>query len=152
MSRLTMLAGLLLLSLPACRTAQPLPAGRHVGASVQAQPSVRLATVAERPREFLERTLLVEATVLAVCQKKGCWMQVEDGGRTALVRWEEGCGGAYAFPVDASGKRVLIQGSFYPKTLTEEDAEHMEEEAGGQVALERAGYELNASALIVLDV
>jgi len=151
MHRLLALAGLLLLSLSACHSAEPLPPGVRVGSDVQAQPSVPLATVAARPQEFLERTLLVEATVLAVCQKKGCWMQVEDGGRTALVRWESGCGGAFAFPPDAVGKRVLIQGSVYPKTLTEADALHMEEEAGGKLALDRAGYELNASALIVLD-
>lgn len=151
MHKLVAFAGLLLLSLPGCRSAEPLPPGVRVGGNLEAQPSVRFATVAERPEEFLERTLLVEATVLAVCRKKGCWMQVEDGGRTALVRWESGCGGAYAFPQDAVGQRVLIQGSVYPKTLTEEDAEHMEEEAGGKVALDRAGYELNASALIVLD-
>jgi hypothetical protein len=151
MHRLVGLAALLLLSLPACRSAAPLPPGVRVGGDLQAQPSIRLATVAERPEEFLDRTLLVEATVLGVCRKKGCWMQVEDGGRTALVRWEQGCGGAFAFPQDAVGKRVLIQGSFYAKTLTAEDAEHMEQEAGGKLSLDRAGYELNASALLVLD-
>ena len=66
-----------------------------------------------------DRVVLVEATAKAVCQNAGCWMQVEDGGRTAMVRWETGCGGKYAFPKDIAGRRVLIQGTFYPKTLTE---------------------------------
>ena len=67
-----------------------------------------------------------------------------------MVRWESGCGGKYAFPPGAVGRRVLIQGSFYPKTISEEDAEHLEEEAAEGVVIPREGYEFNASAILVL--
>ena len=49
--------------------------------------------------------------------------------------------GKYAFPESAVGERVLIQGSFYPKVISEEDARHIEEEAGGAMKVEREGYE-----------
>lgn len=131
--------------------AATLPAGQPYGEAMQAQPSVRFAVVDAEPPKYFNKTLLVEATVKAVCKKKGCWMQVEDEGRTALVRWETGCGGKYTFPMEATGKRVLIQGSFYPKKLTKEDAEHMEEEAGGKMSLPLDGYEFNASSVLVLE-
>jgi len=51
MHMLLALADLLLLSLSACRSAEPLPPGVRVGSDVQAQPSVPLATVAARPQE-----------------------------------------------------------------------------------------------------
>jgi len=95
--------------------------------------------------------VLVEATVEAVCAKKGCWMKVADEGRVAMVRWEAGCGGQYKFPMDAVGKRVLIQGSFYPKSISAEDAEHIAEEAGGKVEIPREGYEFNASSVLILE-
>ena len=107
--------------------------------------------VYKRQKDFFDKTVLVEARIKAVCQKAGCWMQVEDEGRTALVRWETGCGGKYTFPKDAAGKKVLIQGSFYPKPLSEADAEHMEEEAGSKLTLKRDGYEFNASAVMLID-
>jgi len=66
-----------------------------------------------------------------------------------MVRWESGCGGKYTFPSDAIGQRVLIQGSFYGKSISEEDALHLESESGGK-PIPRESYEMNASAVLVL--
>jgi hypothetical protein len=132
-------------------TSPALPNGERIGAEVRPQTPVRFAVVDATPKQYFDKTLLVEANVKAVCQKMGCWMQVEDEGHTAMVRWESGCGGKYAFPKDAAGKRVLIQGSFYPKHIDEADAKHMEEEAGHKLSIAREGYEFNASSVIILD-
>lgn len=128
-----------------------LPKGTVLGNPMQPQTSVHFAVVDAAPKQYFEKTLLVEATVKAVCQTKGCWMQIEDEGRTAWVRWETGCGGKYTFPMDAAGKRVLIQGSFYPKTISPDDAEHLQEEAGGKLEIKPETYEFNASAVLVLE-
>ncbi len=141
---------LVLSVLGACASTASLPAGEPVGEPMLAQEIVQFATVHADPSAFYERTVLVEATATAVCKKAGCWMQIEDQGQKAMVRWESGCGGKYKFP-EVVGQRVLIQGSFYPKTITQEDAEHIEEEAGGGVEIEREGYEFNASSVLVLD-
>ena len=136
-------------ALASCATTS-LPAGKVLGETIEPQEIETFAVVDAQPEAYFERTLLVEATVTAVCVKAGCWMQVEDQGRTAMVRWETGCGGKYAFPSDIVGRRVVIQGSFYPKTISEEDVEHLEGESSGQVEIEREGYEFNASAILVL--
>ena len=138
----------LLVSLASC--ASTLPEGDRFGEPMEVQASVAFATVDETPSDYYERTVLVEATVTAVCARKGCWMQVEDAGKTAMVRWETGCDGKYAFPEDAVGKRVLVQGSFYPKEISEQDDEHLEEEAGKSLEIDREGYEFNASAVLIL--
>ncbi|MBL8862160.1 MAG: DUF4920 domain-containing protein [Planctomycetes bacterium] len=135
----------------ACKTTHELPNGQIVGESMQPQETYRFAVVDAAPAKFFDKTVLVEATVQAVCKKKGCWMKVEDQGKVAMVRWESGCGGKYAFPLEWEGKRVLIQGSFYPKTVSAEDAEHMQEEAGKKVEIPREGYEFNASAVMLLE-
>lgn len=140
------------LSLPffACSTTPKLPQGQVIGQEMKPQATYRFSVVDATPSKFFNQTVLVEATVQAVCQSRGCWMQIEDQGKTAMVRWETGCGGKYAFPKDAAGKRVLIQGSFYPKTISEADAKHLEEEAGGKMQIQREGYEFNASAVMLL--
>jgi len=146
-----------LLALPlvaaACTTtpARPEPAGTHIGRPLEPHERHSYAEVSAAPADHFEETLWVEGTVTAVCQKAGCWMQIEDQGQTALVRWETGCGGEYAFPADAVGKQVLIQGSFYPKEISPEDVEHLREEAGVAVEIPADGCELNASAVVVLD-
>lgn len=138
------------LALAACTSTTSLPPGERIGEEVAPGRVLRFAVVDASPASFFERTLLVEATVVAVCQTKGCWMQVEDEGRTAMVRWETGCGGKYSFPKDGAGRRVLIQGSFYPKTISPEDALHIQEEADRALEIPLEGYEFNASAVIVL--
>lgn len=125
--------------------------GEMIGIEIEPRPVVQFATVDADPSSYFNQTLLVEANAVAICQKAGCWMQVEDEGRKAMVRWETGCGGKYKFPVGAAGKRVLIQGSFYPKEISEADIEHIQEEAGQKIELEREGYEFNASAVILLE-
>lgn len=134
-----------------CSSTPTLPQGMQIGEEMQAQTTYRFAVVDASPTKFFDKTVLVEAKVKAVCVKAGCWMQVEDEGRTAMVRWESGCGGQYKFPMEAVGKRVLIQGSFYPKQISEADAEHIAEEAGQKITLKRDGYEFNASSVMILD-
>ena len=141
---------------PACaglpgQTETSLPTGERIGEPVEAGEIVHFAVVDANPERFFHQTLLVEATVNAVCQKKGCWMQVIDEEATARVRWESGCGGRYTFPMDARGRRVVIQGSFYPTELSEEDLEHIIEEAEASYIPKKRGYEFNASAVILLD-
>ena len=136
--------------LSACGSA-PVPTGEKIGEALETDEVLTLATVQEAPADHYERTLLVEATIKDVCQKKGCWMAIEDGGQPALVRWYTGCGGKYAFPKDAIGERVLVHGSFYPKELSKEDAEHMAEEAGHDLDMPSKLYEMNASAVVMLE-
>ena len=139
------------LAMTSCASSPKIPRGELVGAEIQEREVVSLARVESDPSAYRERTLLVEATAIAVCLKKGCWMQVEDQGRRAMVRWESGCGGQYAFPSDVVGRRVLIQGSFYRTSISEADATHIEEEGGAGVRIDRETSEMNASAVLVLD-
>jgi hypothetical protein len=140
----------LLLVVAACSSTPSEPQGERIGEPLQTTESVRYSVVGADPAAHVDETVLVEASVVAVCQSAGCWMQVEDGGRTALVRWSTGCGGKYAFPKDLAGKRVLIQGSFHPKATGADEVEHLSIEAGRELEIPAAGYELNASAIVVL--
>jgi|GEM_PF-2285876 len=141
----------LFFAFPGCQTTPEFPKGQVVGEAIQPKEMHRFSVVDATPSKFFDQTLLVEANVEAVCLKKGCWMKVEDEGKVAMVRWEAGCGGQYKFPTEWVGKRVLIQGSFYPKKISAADAEHIAEEAGGKVEIPREGYEFNASSVMLLE-
>lgn len=142
---------LLCLLLASCASTSSLPPGERIGEPVEPRSIVHYAAVDADPPAFLGKTLLVEAKVVAVCQSAGCWMQIEDGGHTAMVKWFTECGGKYAFPKDLAGKRVLIQGAYSAKKMSEEEIEHRSEEAGKQLQVPKDGYELNASAIVVLQ-
>lgn len=151
----TLIALALLTQAAACRgpssTSAGTPAGVHIGGEIHTQQSVRFAVVEAEPDKFVDQTIVVEGTVLAVCQTRGCWMQIADGGGgTAMARWAKGCG-SFAFPMDSVGKRVLVQGQIYRRNFSEADVEHMQGEAGRDIAIPRDGYELSTTAVIVLD-
>src|SRR5688572_24434485 len=115
MPRLHLFAPLLLAS--ACSSPAATPEGELVGGPLIATERVALADLDERADALAGRPVLVEATARDVCAKKGCWMQLEDGGEHALVYWEEGCGGSRTFPAGSIGRRVLVQGTVHRASI-----------------------------------
>ncbi len=73
----------------------------------------------------------LKAKVTEVCQKKGCWMNVDLGnGEVMKVTFKD-----YAFfvPTDnaaMSGKEVIMQGTAKFATISVEDQKHYAEDAG----------------------
>jgi hypothetical protein len=144
------LLAILVSLLASCATGR-LPSGAVVGEAIETRKIQRFSVVDATPEAFFDRVLLVEAEVVDVCRQGHCWMQISDRGKTALVRWETGCGGQYEFPEEAIGRRVLIQGSFYPKELSPEERENLVAESGGELRIRPDNYEFNASAILIID-
>lgn len=77
----------------------------------------------------------LKAKVVEVCQKKGCWMNVELGnGEVMKVSFKD-----YAFfvPTDNSmmaGKEVIMQGTAKFATISVEDQKHYAEDGGATKA------------------
>lgn len=70
----------------------------------------------------------LSGTIEEVCQKKGCWMNMNIGnGESMRVRFKD-----YAFfvPKDAAGKSVFIEGYAYTDTTTVAELKHYAEDAG----------------------
>lgn len=125
----------------------------RVGEPLVAEGRVTLAQVREDPSPWLEKTVLVEAEAENVCQNAGCWMTVSDGkGEPIFVTWSSGCGGKYAFPKDAGGHRVLVQGTLVEKEISDEAAEHIAGESDGLEADDIRGktFEISATSFAML--
>ncbi len=67
------------------------------------------------------------ATVKDVCQKKGCWMNLEMGEKEAMVRFKD-----YGFfmPKDIAGQDVIVNGKAYVEEMNVEDQRHYAEDGG----------------------
>jgi hypothetical protein len=64
--------------------------------------------------------------ITEVCQAKGCWVMLEDGGQAARVMMKDH---AFALPKDARGAAV-VYGTLQRKTLDAATAQHLAEDAG----------------------
>ena len=100
---------------------------RNYGAALSAGTAVPAAQVLAQPESYDGRALIVEGKVADVCQVKGCWMTMVDGGREMRVRFKD-----YAFfvPRDSGGRTARLEGLFRIETTPVDEARHYLEDAG----------------------
>lgn len=117
---------------PFAATGEPAPLGQVLAAAEPPQGSV-----------------LIKGEVEAVCQKKGCWMVVKDGDKSARVLMKDH---SFAVPMDCRGKAVTIEGTLATRTFDEAQVKHLEKDGGGNpdsVSGERTEHVLTASGVLI---
>lgn len=67
------------------------------------------------------------STVKDVCQKKGCWMNLDMNDAEAMVRFKD-----YGFfmPKDITGQEIIVNGKAYIEEMSVEDQRHYAEDGG----------------------
>ena len=109
MRRLLPITVLVLLALPLSAAARDLPA--VYGEGVGDGPVVPISTVLAHPDSFAGKTVKVAGTAVAVCEHRGCWVELasDKEGQTLRVKVEDG---VIVFPREILGHRVVAQGTF----------------------------------------
>jgi Domain of unknown function (DUF4920) len=96
---------------------KPLPNGVSIPIS---EAIAAFDTRGDKPARFSGR-------ITQVCQAKGCWMVLEDDGRTARVMFGDH---AFSIPKDSVG-RADVHGVLSRKQLTPEQVKHLQEDSKG---------------------
>ncbi|EGM79669.1 hypothetical protein Rhein_0129 [Rheinheimera sp. A13L] len=103
------------------------------GAAVDKTKLVEVADILAKPQSYLQQQVTVKGTVEAVCQKKGCWMQLSAGKNQPTFRIKVK-DGDMVFPVSAKGKTAYASGKLNPIEMdlesTREYLAHKAEEQG----------------------
>ena len=81
--------------------------------------------------------------ITEVCQAKGCWLMLEDGGQAARVMMKDH---AFAVPKDARGPAV-VYGTLQVKMLDEASAKHLAEDAGRATPAPTREYRIVATSV-----
>jgi len=118
------------------------------GSPLPEQPDeISLATLLDNGLQYLDQAIVVRTRVAQVCQAKGCFFIAQDGAHAARVSFKD-----YSFfvPSDISGRTVTLAGSLVRRELSEEQAAHLNDDAGGSDVV-RAGaqYEIVATSVRV---
>jgi hypothetical protein len=89
--------------------AEPRPAevkAERFGAPVDtAATKVALTEVAKEPSAFVGKTFATQGIVTAVCQHRGCWMELKDDAGEAHIKM---AGHAFFVPRSAAGKKAVV--------------------------------------------
>ena len=93
-----------------------------VGAAITVKKPVKITKLARRPEKFLGKTIRIEGTASAVCQGKGCWVEVRDAsGATFLAKSLDE---SVLLPKDCAGRSIVVQGVVTKLDARPHDHEH----------------------------
>lgn len=92
------------------------------GEGVTLDEAVAIDTLLENPNDYVGRKVRVDGVITAVCQKRGCWMQVTDpdSGNGVRIKVEDG---VIVFPYTSMGHQAQAEGIFEAIKLTPEQIE-----------------------------
>ncbi|HET7218936.1 MAG TPA: hypothetical protein VFJ02_12860 [Vicinamibacterales bacterium] len=122
-----------------------------LGKGVTLTSATAITAVAERPADYVGKTLRVDGVATAVCTHMGCWMAVapegDASGPTIRLKVEDG---VIVFPVTAKGKRVSAEGVFEAVGANAEASEAAGEHAKVDPKAS-AQYQLKATGAIIRE-
>lgn len=111
-----------------------LPDGRRVyGAPVDDGAIVPLSAIAADPAGHRGRTVTTEGEIKQVCQRMGCWMELQDPGSEAAVRVPMARHGFF-LPHASAGRHAVVQGQVEVRELTAEERDHFASEGATVLA------------------
>ena len=121
----------------------------HFGSPFTLTEVVSADTLLDDPSAFADKEVLVEGRVADVCQKAGCWMVVEDEGRTIRVLMKD-----HGFAVDKDGTdgTCRVQGTVVATELDPETVAHFaceteKPEVMPESSGEKVQYQLQATGV-----
>lgn len=92
-----------------------------------------ISKILENPDQFFEQKLTIEGQIVAVCTKRGCWMDFASDKKfqTFRVKVHDG---TMVFPLSAMGKKAYATGElqkiYLPQKLAINYLKHLAEERG----------------------
>jgi hypothetical protein len=117
-----------LLAVTACSsTSKSTDGWAAFGEGVSAPSTISLDELLDSPADYDGQTVIVEAEVVAVCQKKGCWMTFLRDTDSVRITFKD-----YGFfvPMDLAGSTVRVEGVFAMREVPVDEARHYLEDEG----------------------
>ena len=90
----------------------------HRGAKLSDARPTPIADVVKHPEAYSEKPVIVEGTVTNVCEKMGCWMELE-GMRMTFKDY------GFFVPKTSKGYAARAEGVTKVETLSKEEADHL---------------------------
>jgi hypothetical protein len=121
-----------------------------LGAGVSIKDATPIASLLEKPADYVGKTIRIDGVATAVCEEMGCWMAVapenDATGMTVRLKVEDG---VIKFPVSAKGKKVSAEGVFEEIAGTDEHAKEASTEHAKHDAQASKKYQIKATGAVI---
>lgn len=101
---------------------------KKYGKEITSTKKVKVSEILENPKNYEGKKVLIEGTILNVCAKRGCWIELASDKEFETIRVKVK-DGEIVFPMELKGKTALVEGEFYSFEV-ELDAECAGKECG----------------------
>ena len=107
--------------------------GTTYGEALTLTEITKVSAILDAPEQYIGQRVLVEGMVVAVCEEKGCWMDIASDAEFEKIQIKVD-DGVIVFPLTARGHQALVEGTVEQLELTYEQAlaqaQHEAEEHG----------------------
>ncbi|MBE2279709.1 MAG: DUF4920 domain-containing protein [Ignavibacteriaceae bacterium] len=106
---------------------------KKLGKEITLKEKTSVSTILANPKSFVGKKLLVEGTIIEVCQKRGCWVELagEKPYEKLRVKVKDG---EIIFPANSAGTTAMVEGELYEINMSKEEViefeKHIAEEQG----------------------
>jgi hypothetical protein len=92
---------------------------KKYGKDLTVTDKTEVSAIVETPAEFEGKTVLIEGTIVDVCEMRGCWIDIAaaEGYEKIRVKVDDG---VIVFPMEAKGKTAMVEGEVYAVTPAHE--------------------------------
>jgi hypothetical protein len=150
---------LLVLTATAVGCATPEAEGTLYGEELTLTETTPISDILADPESYVGQRVLVEATIVGVCEKRGCWMELAGGSDFEKIRIKVE-DGEIVFPMSAQGLHARAEGIVEKIALTQEQAieqakhhaeEHGEEFDPASVTGPTVTYQIKGIGAVIED-
>ncbi len=94
--------------------------GKKYGKDISLKKAINISTILASPEKYEGQNVLIKGTVVNVCEKAGCWIELasDKEQQTIIVKVNDG---EIVFPMEAKGKTALVEGKVF-SVVVKEDA------------------------------
>lgn len=79
------------------------------GEAVNEKDTMKISTLLASPQNYVDKKVTVAGTIVGVCQKRGCWMNLASDARFGKLRIKVR-DGDMVFPMSTKGRKALATG------------------------------------------
>ncbi len=112
---------------------------KKYGKEITSTEKVNVSELLKNPKNYEGKKVLVEGTILNVCEKRGCWIELASDKEFESIRVKVK-DGEIVFPMEAKGKTAVVEGEFYSFEV-EADAECSGKECGDEKDDEKCNHD-----------
>lgn len=93
---------------------------KKYGKEISLKNKTKISDILQNPEKFEGKKVLVEGTVVGVCEERGCWIELsgEKDFQKIKVKVNDG---EIVFPLEVKGKKALVEGEVYALELKKSD-------------------------------